>query len=156
MYLCDPTNATCYASPNGTLPKDTCTAQCAVHPIPPFIQNHYYRGLEIDISYQQGEWRAHFTTNYVTVVAPDGTIIQGNVSTTAQYITIATPTGDKYQTLWQSQPGAAVTNFNWAWGVRNGPPPLTFDEAMTRPGQREFWFITCHDGAPPSVCDFSH
>jgi len=107
------------------------------------------------MTYQQGEWRAHFTTNAVTVVSPTGTVIQGNVSTTAQYLTIALANGDKYQTLWQLQPGPSVNNFNWAWGVLNGKPPNSFDEAMVTKGEKEFWFVTCHDGAQPSVCDFS-
>jgi len=154
MYFCDPINATCIQSPNGTLPKPVCTAQCNVNPIPPFIQNTYWRGLEIDMSYKPGEWRAHFTTNSVTVVAPDGTVVQGNVTTISNYITITTPNG-KYQTLWQFQPGPAVDNLSWAWGALNALPPDGFDEAMTQPGQTEYWFIACHAGAPTTVCDFS-
>jgi hypothetical protein len=113
MYNCDPINATCTQSANGTLNPTVCQAQCQVTPIPPYIQNTYWRGLQIDTSYKQGEWRAHFTTNSVTVVSPDGTVIQGNVTTTSDYLTISTPTG-AYQTLWQFQPGPAVDNFSWA------------------------------------------
>jgi hypothetical protein len=155
-YACNPYNQTCYETNNGTLPNDVCKAQCTVNPIPPILQNKYFRGLEVDTAYQQGEWRAHFTTNSVTVVSPTGTVIQGNVSTTAQYITIAMANGNKYQTIWQYQPGPSVNNLNWAWGVMNGKPPVSFDEAMVTPGEKEFWFVTCHDGAPTNVCDFSH
>jgi len=154
MYYCDPINATCRMQSNGTLPPDVCQAQCKVNPIPPIIQNTYWRGLEIDTAYKQGEWRAHFTTNSVTVVSPDGTVIQGNVSTTSDYLTISTPAG-AYQTLWQFQPGPAVDNFSWAWGPLGGQPPVSFDQAMTQPGQKEFWLVTCHNGAPTTVCDFS-
>jgi hypothetical protein len=154
MYYCDPINATCSMSKNGTLPPDVCKAQCTVNPIPPIIQNTFWRGLQIDTSYKQGEWRAHFTTNSVTVVSPDGTVIQGNVTTTSDYLTISTPTG-AYQTLWQFQPGPAVDNFSWAWGTLGGQPPTSFDQAMTTPGQKEFWLVTCHAGAPTTVCDFS-
>jgi len=155
MYFCDPINATCEMSKNGTLPPDVCKAQCTVNPIPPILQNKYFRGLEIDTMYKQGEWRAHFTTNTVTVVSPTGTVIQGNVTVISEYISITTPNG-KYQTLWQFQPGPAVDNLSWAWGKLNGLPPNSFDEAMTTPGEVEFWFVSCHDGAPTSVCDFSH
>jgi len=154
MYFCDPINATCEMSPNGTLPGDVCKAQCTVNPIPPILQNRYFRGLQIDTSYKPGEWRAHFTTNAVTIVSPSGTVIQGNVTTISDYLTIATANG-KYQTLWQLQPGPAVDNFSWAWGALNGLPPNSFDEAMTKQGESEYWFVTCHEGAPTSVCDFS-
>jgi hypothetical protein len=155
LYSCNPANATCEIDKNGTLPKDTCTAQCTINPIPPVLQNKYFRGLEIDIMYKQGEWRAHFGTSDVTVVAPDGTVIQGNVTTTAQYLTIRLANGDKIQTLWQLQPGPAINNLSWAWSAVNGAPPTGFDSAMTTSGQTEYWFVTCHDGAPTSVCDFS-
>lgn len=155
MYFCNPINTTCEQSSNGTLPGDVCKAQCTINPIPPIIQNKYFRGLEIDTAYKQGEWRAHFTTNSVTVVSPDGTVIQGNVTTTSQYLTIRTSDG-AYQTLWQFQPGPAVDNFSWAWGKLNGQPPSSFDSAMTTAEEKEFWFVSCHDGAPTSVCDFSH
>jgi len=99
--------------------------------------------------------RAHFGTNTVTVVSPSGTVIQGNVTVISDYLSISTPTG-KYQTLWQLQPGPAVDNLSWAWGRLNDLPPNSFDEAMTRPGQTSYWFVSCHAGAPTSVCDFSH
>jgi len=155
MFNCDPTNATCSQSPNGTLPKDVCTAQCTVNPIPPILQNKYFRGLEIDTTYRPGEWRAHFTTNTVTIVSASGMVIQGNVSTISDFLTIKTASGT-YQTLWQLQPGPAVDNLSWAWSALNGPPPTSFDQAMTMPGQTEYWYVACHEGAPSSVCDFSH
>jgi len=155
-YLCDPITNTCKQSPNGTLPLDTCNQQCAVVPIVPIIlQDRYFRGLEIDLTYQQGEWRAHFTKTAVTVVYPDGTVIQGNVTTTANYLTIHLAGKNTYQTLWQFQPGPAVDNLSWAWGARNGPPPTSFDDAMSSQGQTEYWFVSCHDGADPNTCDFS-
>jgi len=154
-YLCNPINATCVQSPNGTLPNpDVCAAQCTVNPIPPILQNKYFRGLEIDMTYKQGEWRAHFTMNSVTVVSPTGTVIQGNVTTVSQYISIITPSGS-YETLWQLQPGPAVDNLSWAWGALNQRPPNSFDEAMNTPGMTQFWFVACHDGASTNVCDFS-
>jgi hypothetical protein len=155
-YLCDPVTNTCKQSDNGTLPVDVCTAQCIVTPIVPIIlQDKYFRGLEIDLKYQMGEWRAHFTKTSVTVVYPDGTVIMGNVTTTAQYLTIRLPGNVLYQTIWQLQPGAAVNNLSWAWGARNGPPPTSFDDAMSAAGQTEYWYVSCHDGADPNTCDFS-
>jgi len=82
-------------------------------------------------------------------------VIQGNVSTISDFLTIKTASGS-YQTLWQLQPGPAVDNLSWAWGALNALPPNSFDEAMTTPGQTEYWFVACHQGAPTSVCDFSH
>jgi len=155
MYMCNPINATCQQSPNGTLPGDVCKAQCTVNPIPPILQNRYFRGLEINMAYRPGEWRAHFTTNTVTVVSADGTVIQGNVTTISDFLTISTPMG-AYQTLWQLQPGPAVDNLSWAWGALNGQPPASFDQAMTTNGQTEYWFVSCHVNTPTSVCDFSH
>jgi len=156
MYLCDPVTNTCKQSDNGTLPPDVCAAQCTMTPIVPIIlQDKYFRGLEIDLKYAVGEWRAHFTKTMVTVVYPDGTVIMGNVTTTAQYLTIHLPMGVLIQTIWQFQPGAAVNNLSWAWGAKNGPPPMSFDEAMFTPGQMEFWYVTCHDGADPNTCVFS-
>jgi len=155
LYFCDPINATCIQMANGTLPGDVCKAQCIVNPIPPILQNRYFRGLEIDTTYKQGEWRAHFGTTTVTVVSPTGNVIQGNVTVVSEYLSISTPAG-KYQTLWQLQPGPAVDNFSWGWGALNGLPPNSFDESMTKPGQASFWFVACHAGAPTSVCDFSH
>jgi len=155
-YLCDPITNTCKQSPNGTLPIDVCTQQCIVVPIVPIVlQDKYFRGLEIDITYQQGEWRTHFTKTDVTVLFPNGTIVFGNVTTTGQYLTIHVAGNNAYQTIWQLQPGAAVNNFSWAWGRRNGPPPVSFDEAMTTPGEMEFWYVTCHDGTDKNICDFS-
>jgi len=141
---------------NGTLPPDVCAAQCTLTPIVPIIlQDRYFRGLQINMNYVVGEWRAHFTKTMVTVVYPDGTTIMGNVTSTAQYLTIHLPGMVNIQTLWQVQPGAAVNNLSWAWGAKNGPPPASFDEAMTTAGQTEYWFVTCHDGAATATCDFS-
>jgi len=154
MYMCDPINATCIQSRNGTLPKDVCNAQCTVAPIPPFLQNRYFRGLEIDMTYRPGEWRVHFGTNTVSIVTPDGTVMQGNVTVIGQYISITVPQG-KYQTLWQYQPGPAVDHFSWAWGALNQLPPTSFDQAMNTPGMVQFWYVTCHAGSPTTVCDFS-
>jgi len=155
-YYCDPSinNGTCVESTNGTLPKDVCSAQCTVTPIvPPVLQNKYYRGLEINMGYVKGEWRAHFTAKDVTVVAPDGTVIQGTVTTTANYLTIHMAGGD-IQTVWQTQVGPAVDNLAWAWGAKGGKAP-TFDSGMNTPGQTEYWFVSCHDGANAQTCDFS-
>jgi len=154
LFMCDPINATCIQTPNGTLPKDVCNAQCMVNPIPPFLQNKYFRGLQINMMYRPGEWRAHFGTNTVSVVNPDGTVMQGNVTVVGQFISVTVPAG-KYQTLWQFQPGPAVDNLSWAWGAINQLPPTSFDQAMNTPGMTQFWYVACHDGAPTTVCDFS-
>jgi len=153
-YYCNPINTTCQMSANGTLSPDVCAAQCMVTPIPPILQNRYFRGLEIDMTYKQGEWRAHFTTDSVTVVFPTGTVIQGKVTQTSQYITIQTTNG-AYQTLWQLEPGPAVDNLSWAWGALNQPPPQSFDQAMNTPGMTSYWYVACHQGASTTVCDFS-
>jgi len=156
-FYCDPLqNNTCVQSANGTLPKDVCDAQCTLTPIvPPVLQNKYFRGLEIDTHYLQGEWRAHFTTTDVTVVSPDGKTIQGTVTTTAEYLTITASDGTKVQSLWQTQPGPAVNNLVWGWGAPNAAPPASFDSAMTTSQQSVYWFVSCHDGSDPNVCDFS-
>jgi hypothetical protein len=154
-YMCAPNNATCIPSPNGTFPDYmVCSEQCKVNPIPPFLQNKFWRGLEIDTGYRPGEWRAHFGTTTLSVVTPDGTVMQANVSVVGQYITVQVAAG-KYQTLWQFQPGPAVDNLSWAWGALNGMPPNNFDEAMVTPGMSQFWYVACHSGAPTTVCDFS-
>jgi len=156
-YLCDPYTNTCSQSPNGTLPKDTCTAQCTMVPIVPVIlQDRYFRGLEIDMAYQQGEWRAHFTKTDVTIVTPDGKVMTATVSSTAQYLTLNFPDKSMIQSIWQTQVGPAVDNLSWAWSARNGPPPVSFDSAMTTSGQSEYWFVSCHQGVSPAICDFSH
>jgi len=155
-YYCDPIKNTCETADNGTMSKDVCDAQCTLTPIvPPILQNKYFRGLQIDTHYLQGEWRAHFTTKDVVVVSPDGKTTQGTVTTTANYLTINAADGTKIQTLWQFQPGPAVNNLVWGWGAPNGAPPTSFDGAMTGAGQSEYWFVTCHDGSNPNVCDFS-
>jgi len=156
LYLCDPITNTCKQSQNGTLPLDICTQQCTMVPIVPIIlQNKFFRGLEIDMRYQTGEWRAHFSKTDVTVLFPDGTVIQGNVTTTANYLTIHLADKSTYQTLWQFQPGAAVDNLSWSWGAKNGPPPVSFDGSMNTPGQTAYWYVSCHDGSDPNTCDFS-
>jgi len=142
-------------SPNGTLSPDVCKAQCTVTPIPPFLQNRYFRGLEIDMTYKQGEWRVHFGTDNATIVSPMGTVIQGPVTQTSDYITIHTANG-AYQTLWQIAPGPAVDNLSWAWGAIGQPPPISFDQAMNTPGMTQYWYVACHAGAATTVCDFSH
>jgi len=155
-YLCDPLTNTCKQSVNGTLPPDVCTAQCTMVPIVPIIlQDKYFRGLEIDLTYKQGEWRAHFGKTDVTLVSPDGTVTKGNVTTTGQYLSIHLDANNVYETLWQFQPGAAVDNLSWAFGAKNGPPPISFDQAMNTPGQTEYWYVTCHPGSSPNTCDFS-
>jgi hypothetical protein len=154
-YLCNPVNITCDESTNGTFPsRDVCMAQCVVTPLPPVLQNKFWRGLQIDMFYRPGEWRLHIGTNSMSMVSPDGTVTQGNVTIVAQYLSITTPLG-RYQTLWQFQPGPAVDNLSWAWGRLNGPPPNSFDEAQTSPGMAQFWFVACHPGSPPATCDFS-
>jgi hypothetical protein len=154
LYRCDPINVTCVLSPNGTLPREVCQAQCIENPIPPFLQNRYFRGLPINMSYRPGEWRAHFGTNSLSIVTPDGTVLSGNVTVVGQYLSFIVPQG-KYQTLWQFQPGPAVDNLSWAWGGLNQEPPASFDQAMNTQGMTEFWYVTCHAGAPTTVCDFS-
>jgi len=154
-YACNPNNATCTQNPNGTFPDfGVCTQQCTVNPIPPFLQNKYWRGLEVGLTYRPGEWRAHISTNNLNFVTPDGNVMQANVTVVGQYISVRVA-GGSYQTIWQYQPGPAVDNLSWAWGALNGPPPRDFDEAMVTQGMSEFWFVTCHDGAPATVCDFS-
>jgi hypothetical protein len=159
-YYCDPNgnggNGTCIESTNGTLPLADCQAQCTVTPVvPPVLQNKFFRGLEINKGYVKGEWRAHFGTHDVMVVSPDTTVIHGNVTTTANYLTIHTAQGN-IQTLWQMQGGPAVDDFTWAWGALSGPAPTSFDSAMTTSGQTEYWYVSCHDGIPKDTCDFSH
>jgi hypothetical protein len=153
-YLCDPVNATCVLTPNGTLPREVCMAQCQQNPIPPFLQNKYFRGLQINMQYRPGEWRAHFGTNTLSIVTPDGTVLSGNVTSVGQYISFRVA-GGAYQTLWQFTPGPAVDNLSWAWGALNGNPPQTFDQAMNTAGMTEFWYVTCHNASPTTVCDFS-
>jgi len=155
-YICDPISNTCKASVNGTLPPDVCHAQCMVNPVvPPDLQNKFFRGLEIDLTYKQGEWRAHFGTSNVTFVSPDGTVIQGNVTTTGQFLSIHVDARNVYETLWQFAPGPAVDNLSWAWGALNSPPPASFDQAMSTPGMTEYWFVTCHVGTNLATCNFS-
>jgi len=155
-YYCDPITNTCKQAVNGTLPPDVCHAQCTVNPVvPPELENKFFRGLEIDLHYKQGEWRAHFGKTNVTFVSPDGTVIQGNVTTTGQYLSIHLDAQNVYETLWQFAPGPAVDNLSWAWGAKNQPPPASFDQAMSTPGMTEYWFVTCHVGSTASICDFS-
>jgi len=155
-FVCDPITNTCHQSVNGTLPPDVCTAQCSLVPIvPPQLQNKFFRGLEIDLMYKQGEWRAHFGKTDVTIVSPDGTVVHGNVTTTGQFLSIHLDPKNVYETIWQFAPGPAVDNLSWAWGAKNSPPPASFDKAMNTPGQTAYWYVSCHDGANPNTCDFS-
>jgi len=155
-FNCDPITGSCIISPNGTLPKDVCAAQCVLTPIvPPIIQNKYFRGLEIDLAYVAGEWRAHFGKTDVTIVDPTGVVETGTVSTIGQFLTITFAGGRKIQTLWQYTNGPTNGFLTWAWGAPNGQPPKNYEEAMYTPNQKEFWFVSCLDGVPTDVCNFS-
>jgi len=155
-YDCDPITHTCKKSTNGTQPKEVCAAQCILTPIvPPELQNKYFRGLQIDTQYVQGEWRVHFGTIDATIVDPSGKVNSATVTSTAQYLTLTLKDGTKLQTIWQLQNGPSTGFLSWAWGPNNGAPPKNFEEAMTAPGEKEFFFVDCLPGATPDVCDFS-
>jgi len=156
-YICDPATETCKMSENGTQPLDVCNAQCKSNPfVPPNIQNKYWRGLEIDTTYVQGEWRAYFGTTNVTILDPSGKITEGTVSTVEEYLVVKTTSGHTLTTLWQSQPGPASTFLTWAWGALDQGAPQSFGTAMYYAGEREFFFVACQDGKPASVCNFSN
>jgi len=155
-YACDPITSTCKKTDNGTLPQDVCAAQCVLTPIvPPDLQDKYFRGLQIDIMYSQGEWRVHFGKTDATIVNPAGTVTTATVTSTAQYLTLTLRDGSKIQTIWQLQNGPSTGFLSWAWGKSNGAPPANFDEAMTTSGQKEFFFVSCLPGASADICDFS-
>jgi hypothetical protein len=155
-YECDPTTNTCKKTDNGTLPQAVCAAQCVMTPIvPPDLQDKYFRGLQVDIMYAQGEWRVHFGKADATVVDAAGQVLTATVTTTAQFLTLTFKDGSKIQTIWQLQNGPSTGFLSWAWGKPNGAAPKSFDEAMTTSGQKEFFFVNCLPGASPDVCDFS-
>jgi hypothetical protein len=133
---------------------DTCEKQCVIIPIvPPQLKDKFFRGLEIDMSYLEGEWTAAFTDKNVTVTDPSGKAKIGKVTSSAQFLTIHWADGSKLQTLWQYQGGPATDFLSWAWGALNGDAPNSFDSAMTESGNQEFFFVTCPDGRERS-CQF--
>jgi len=155
-YLCDPITSTCKKSSNGTQPQTVCAAQCVLTPIvPPDLQNKYFRGLQIDTEYVQGEWRLHFGTTDATIVDPSGKASKATITATAQYLSLTFTSGIKIQALWQLQTGPSNLFLTWAWGLSDGAAPKNFDESMTTSGEKEFWFVACLPGASTGVCDFS-
>jgi len=156
LYTCDPKSQTCQPTRTGQ-PQDVCLAQCTLTPIvPPVLQNKDFRGLEIDMTYVEGEWRAKFDTTTVTVTDPSGKIRTGKVTSTAQFLTIHWNGGTNVQTLWQYQGGPATDYFSWAWGAPNGNAPASFDEAMNKKDYQEFFFVACPPGKDSSVCAWKH
>eukprot|EP01125_Pyxidicula_operculata_P007231 TRINITY_DN245_c0_g1_i1.p1 TRINITY_DN245_c0_g1~~TRINITY_DN245_c0_g1_i1.p1 ORF type:complete len:575 (+),score=120.32 TRINITY_DN245_c0_g1_i1:85-1809(+) len=155
-YYCDPINNQCIQAANGTLPYDVCNAECTMVPIvPPVLQQKYFRGLEIDMTYTQGEWRVYFGTQNATIVPPAGFPIFASVGTVSQYLVLTFSDGSKVISLWQIQQAPATVLLSWAWGAPNANPPASFDESMNTQGEKEFWFAACLDGTPSSVCDFT-
>jgi hypothetical protein len=156
-YVCDPTNYTCsQSSAGGGTSKDVCEAQCNNIPfVPPILQGSLFRGLEIDMHYVKGEWRAQFTDTQVTITDPSGKQTVGKVSQVQQYLTITLQNGQAIQTLWQVSQGPATQYLSWAWGVPGGKPPVSFDDAMTAKGGSEYFFVSCLPGKATTICDFS-
>jgi len=133
-----------------------CEAQCNTVPVvPPVIQNQLFRGLQIDTHYVQGEWRAQFSTNNVTITDPSGKQMVGKVSTVEKYLTITLQSGQSIQTLWQVSQGPASQFLSWAWGALGGAPPDSFDSAMTDKSNSEFFFTSCLPGKD-NVCNFAN
>jgi len=156
-YICDPVNYTCTQSQNGGgTSKDTCEAQCNNIPfVPPVLQNQLFRGLEIDTHYQQGEWRAQFSTTNVTITDPSGKQTVGKVSQVERYITITLQNGQAIQTLWQTSQGPSSNFLSWAWGAPGGAAPTSFDSAMTDKTNTEYFYVSCLPGKDTTMCDFS-
>jgi hypothetical protein len=154
LFTCDPKSSTCQPTPNGQ-PRDVCTQQCTLTPIvPPVLQDKDFRGIEIDMTYLEGEWRAIFTTTNVTITDPNGKTRVGKVTSTAQFLTIHWNGGTNTQTLWQYQGGPATDYFSWAWGSPDGNAPANFDEAMNKQGYQEFIFVTCPPGQDTKICSW--
>jgi len=122
--------------------------------VPPLLQNKEFRGLDIEMNYEKGEWTAHFTNTSVTLTQPSGTKMTGKVTSTANFLTVFWSDGTVIQTLWQLQGGPATDYLSWAWGAPGGSAPANFDEAMSTKGEREFWFTSCPTGKPENVCKF--
>jgi len=101
-YTCDPANYTCVKSASGGTPKDVCEKQCVNIPVvPPVLVNQQFRGLEIDMTYKKGEWRAKFSTDSVAISDPSGKQTIGKVSQVERYLQITLQDGTTIQTLWQ-------------------------------------------------------
>jgi len=155
-WLCDPVITACRQSVNGSMPKAVCDAQCKPGPLPPQLVGRLFRGFEVDMTYLPGEWRAKFGIDEVTIVTPTGSLLHGKVRTIGIYLTILFDDGSVIASLWQTQFGPATILLNWAWGAPNSEAPRSFDEAMTNPQQKEFFFAACLDGKALTVCNFQN
>jgi len=148
MYTCDPTKQVCVKSKNGHLPHAVCEQQCMKIPIVPIqVAGKFFRGLQINKGYVQGEWQANFTKINVTVTNPSGKSMVGAVSIVGEYMVVDFPSGT-VSSLWQYEGGIEVDFFSWAWSAPGGTPPQSFDDAMTTSGMTEYEFVTCVQGKP--------
>jgi len=138
-------------SPSGQ-PKDVCEAQCKSTPIVPIqLQGKFFRGLQINMNYVKGEWTANFTKTDVTVVDPAGTVSMGAVFMVQNYLVVQFKNGATISSIWQYQGGTETDFFSWAWSAPSGPPPASYDAAMTTAGMTEYEFVTCIQGKPGCV-----
>lgn len=57
--------------------KKDCEAQCKATPgTPTDLQGKYFRGLQINKDYDEGEWRAKFDETSVSISNPDGKVMR--------------------------------------------------------------------------------
>jgi len=135
------------------MPKDACDQQCKTIPIVPIqLQNKFFRGLQINKGYTKGEWTANFTKTDVTITDPAGTKSVGAVFMVQSYLVVQFKDGTTISSIWQYEGGVETDFFSWAWGANGGPPPTSYDQAMTTTGMTEYEYVTCVQGKPG--CDF--
>jgi len=154
LYDCDPSNQTCVLSkgPNG-MPLAQCNLACNTIPdVPIVLRGRKFRGLQIQNKYIVGEFTVKFSDTSATFANPQNIGWTALVSQTGPYLVLNLPSGSKIFTLWQIQTDSVVDFLSWAWGKEAGPPPTSFDLAMTTAGQQSFVFDAC--SALSTVCDF--
>jgi len=148
LFVCKPDTQQCVpVNPNnasGGMPMEFCKLVCTIIPYtPPILVNRVWRGYQINKGYERGEWRAVFTERDATITDHRGVAIKAKVGTTAQFLILDLQSGQRLYTWWQLARASPIDYFSWAWGAPNQLPPRSFDEAMTKPGEREFQFMAC-------------
>jgi hypothetical protein len=157
-FECNSRNITCDPSNNGPYDyKVDCEQVCRSTPIPIDLIGTW-RGLQVNKNYIQGEWKAVFTADSVTITKPDGDKLTGKVTLVGEAL-VVDPTsgplkGKKISGLWNLAFGPASRFLLWAWGVPGGAAPKSFESAMTEANNAEFAMASCLPGKDKAICNF--
>eukprot|EP01006_Ploeotia_vitrea_P023467 TRINITY_DN55961_c0_g2_i1.p1 TRINITY_DN55961_c0_g2~~TRINITY_DN55961_c0_g2_i1.p1 ORF type:complete len:787 (-),score=129.14 TRINITY_DN55961_c0_g2_i1:288-2555(-) len=166
LYHCHTSDYECKIAPFPApgVPLGKCKAECHPSHHTPSALSGMWRGLQINLGFQKGEWDIEFANGTVTLVGPGGRYLEGNttflgtptrriVRITVQHSTIHAYPVHSFLEFWYAYDGSSPeTRFlMMAAGPKNHYAPGSWKKATSSRGGMEFAMMACE---PLRHCKF--